>query len=328
MTELERELESTKESLQTTVEELEAANEELKSTNEELQSTNEEIQSSNEELETSKEEMQSLNEELTTVNTQLQSKLDDLSQANDDMENLLNSTDIATLFLDNELNIKRFTEKATTLVTLRPSDVGRPISELAFNLATDDLIDQCRMVLKTLAPKEGEVRTKDGSFFLARIMPYCTAENAIDGLVITLVNINRIKQAEQAGAKSTAYYHSIIDALREPLAILDHELHVVLANRAFSELLRTTSARTDGKLFYRLGNGALNISELRQRLENVLPQKVALEKYEFASDLPGIGRRVLQFSARRLECDDSLPAMILLSIQDVTERKRHGEKNR
>ena len=319
ITELERQLQYTKETLQTTVEELETSNEELKSANEELQSTNEELQSSNEELETSKEEMQSLNEELTTVNAELQSKVDDLSQANDDMQNLLNSTDIATVFLDNDLNIKRFTEKATTLVTLRPSDVGRPISDLASNMEDDDLLGACRAVLKTLVPKESEVHTKNGACFLTRIMPYRTAENIIDGLVITFVDINRVKQVERAGAQATAYYRGIIDTLSEPLAVLDSELHVAFANRAFSELFRESSERIDGALFYRLGNGAWNIPELRQRLENVLPQNAPLDEHKVSNDFPAIGHRVFKLNARGLARDDGPPNTILVTLKDVTE---------
>jgi len=155
--ELERELLYSHESLQSTVEELETSNEELKSTNEELQSTNEELQSTNEELETSKEELQSLNEELTTVNAELQSKVDDLSQATDDMQNLLNSTDIATIFLDNDLTIKRFTSQATGLIKLRSTDVGRPIAELASNIEYESLLADCGQVLATLTPRETEV---------------------------------------------------------------------------------------------------------------------------------------------------------------------------
>jgi two-component system CheB/CheR fusion protein len=189
---LERELRFIKESHQMTLEELETSNEELKSANEELQSTNEELQSTNEELETSKEEMQSLNEELTTVNAELQSKLDELSQANDDMQNLLNSTDIATVFLDNDLNIKRFTEQAKSLVMLRANDVGRPFSELVSNLEIENLADDCREVLRTLVFREATVKTRDGSSYLMRIMPYRTAENVIDGVVLTFVNIGRL----------------------------------------------------------------------------------------------------------------------------------------
>ena len=199
---LERELHYFKESQRATLEKLETSNEELKAANEELQSTNEELQSTNEELETSKEEMQALNEELATVNAELQSKVDELSQANDDMQNLLNSTDIATVFLDNQLKIKRFTEKTRSLIKLRQTDVGRPIAELASNLHYDDLVDDCREVLETLAYREKEVRSQDGSQFLMRILPYRTTENVIEGLTMTFVSIDRVKRAESALADS------------------------------------------------------------------------------------------------------------------------------
>jgi two-component system CheB/CheR fusion protein len=195
--ELEEELQFTKESLQTTIEELETSNEELKSTNEELQSTNEELQNTNEELETSKEEMQSLNEELTTVNAELQSKVDELSRANDDMQNLLNSTEIATIFLDRDLNIKRFTEQARRLVNLIQTDVGRPLFDLASTLNYNQLVPDCKEVLRSLVFKQAEVQCRDGKWFLMRIMPYRTADNVIDGLVLTFVDVNRVKKAEE-----------------------------------------------------------------------------------------------------------------------------------
>jgi two-component system CheB/CheR fusion protein len=223
---LERELQHTKESHQTTLEELETSNEELKSANEELQSINEELQSANEELETSKEEMQSLNEELTTVNAELQSKVEELSQANDDMQNLLNSTDIATVFLDNELNIKRFTRQAKELVMVRETDVGRPISELASNLHDNALIANCATVLKTLGSKESEVRTKDGSWYLMRIMPYRTAENVIDGLVLTFVDIHRLKEAQKNLSRMSKVFMTAVD----PIFIVDLENKVVDLN--------------------------------------------------------------------------------------------------
>ncbi len=191
---LERELMYTRESLQTTVEELETSNEELKSSNEELQSTNEELQSTNEELETSKEELQSMNEELTTVNAELQCKVGELTRTNNDMQNLLNSTDIATLFLDNGLNILRFTAQASKLIHLIKSDIGRPISDLASKLQLDDLSARCRDVLRTLAFTETEVRTSDGLWYLMRISPYRTTDNVVAGLVLTFVNIDEVKR--------------------------------------------------------------------------------------------------------------------------------------
>jgi two-component system, chemotaxis family, CheB/CheR fusion protein len=195
---LERELESTREHLQTTIEELETSNEELKSTNEELQSVNEELQSANEELETSKEELQSTNEELVTVNTELQNKVDDLSQANNDINNLLASTQIATIFLDTGLNIKRFTPAATDIFNLIQTDLDRPISDITSKIRYDHLKKDSQDVLDALLVREAEVQDIDDNWYAMRMSPYRTTENLIDGVVITFVDITKIKRAEMA----------------------------------------------------------------------------------------------------------------------------------
>lgn len=307
---LERELRYMKESHQTTLEELETTNEELKSTNEELQSTNEEMQSTNEELETSKEELQSLNEELTTVNAELQTKVDDLSHANDDMQNLLNGTDIATVFLDEDLNIKRFTERVKELFMLRETDVGRPIYELASNLKIVDLVGDCRQVLKTLVSKEVEITANNGGSYLMRILPYRTGENVIDGLVLTFIDITRIK----AGETATAYFLSIVDTVREPLVVLDTGLHVVSANRAYYQTFHATPEQTQGERVYELGGGKWNIPKLRERLENVVKKDMGFEDYEVELDLPKLGKRKFLLNARRLEQAKGLPDRVLLAI--------------
>ena len=194
--ELERELQNTRESLQTTIEELEASNEELKSSNEELQSSNEELQSTNEEMESTKEELQSLNEELQTVNAELQGKLEELSAAHDDMHNLLNSTKIATIFVDNDLRIKRFTPQATAIVNLIPTDIGRPLQHVMTNLADDELSPVLEHVLKHLEMQKKEVRTTDGRWYTMRAMPYRTMDNRINGCVLTFTDIDEQKRAQ------------------------------------------------------------------------------------------------------------------------------------
>ncbi|MDZ7796028.1 MAG: PAS domain-containing protein [Candidatus Marinimicrobia bacterium] len=177
-------------------EEMQTTQEELKSTNEEMQSTNEELQSTNEELTTSKEEMQSLNEELQTVNIELQSKIADYRDANNDMKNLLNSTDIATLFLDKELNIRRFTDQLNSLFKLRQTDIGRPFTDLVTDLQYPDIEEHANEVLRTLVFKETDISTHDQRWFKVRIMPYRTFDDHIDGLVITFIDITKAKKME------------------------------------------------------------------------------------------------------------------------------------
>jgi two-component system CheB/CheR fusion protein len=208
MTELERELQHAKQSHQLTIEALETANAELQSTNEELHSTNEELQSANEELETSKEEMQSLNEELQLVNAELQGKIEELSRVNDDMKNLLNGTDIATVFLDDRLHIKRYTEQAKRVIRLIPSDVGRPIGDLVSRLRYGRLVEDAEEVLRTLVRKEAELQAEEGGWYLMRILPYRTTDNMIDGLVITFVDITKIKELQQSEARLERLLHT------------------------------------------------------------------------------------------------------------------------
>lgn len=194
--ELQRQLLRARAEVQAAREEMQSSQEELKSLNEELQSTNEELQSSNEELTTSKEEMQSLNEELQTVNSELQIKLDELSGANSDMKNLLNSTDIATVFLDNELCLRRFTLQAKSIIKFIPTDVGRPFTDLASDLIYPGLIADAHEVLRTLVFSERSIATGDGRWFTVRIMPYRTMDNRIDGVVLTFANITAAKKVE------------------------------------------------------------------------------------------------------------------------------------
>ena len=188
---LEQELRTKEEYLQSTLEEMETANEELKSTNEEMQSVNEELQSTNEELETSKEELQSVNEELATVNAELQNKVSDLSRANNDMNNLLAGTGVATLFVDHDLHIVRFTPGTTELINLIHSDIGRPVAHIVSNLVDyDHLVHDVQGVLRDLIPRAAKVQTKAGTWFQMRIRPYRTLENVIEGAVLTFIEID------------------------------------------------------------------------------------------------------------------------------------------
>ena len=255
LADLERELRRTREQLQTTIEEMETSQEELKSANEELQSTNEELQSTNEELTTSKEEMQSLNEELVTVNTELQAKVDELSHASDDMKNLLNSTEIGSLFLDRHLHIKRYTPPATRLINLIPTDVGRPIDHLVTNLKYDSLVKDVRAVLETLVFKEAQVQTTDGRWHVMRIMPYRTLDNVIDGIVITFNDISPLKQMEASLRESRERMRELLDDMPVMLAATDKDRTIVFWNRECERVTGWKSEEVVGnpdstKLYY------------------------------------------------------------------------------
>jgi two-component system CheB/CheR fusion protein len=325
---LEGEIQNLRKMLQSTVEEANTANEELKSANEELQSTNEELQSSNEELETSKEEMQSLNEELQTVNNELQSKVEDLSHANDDMQNLLNSTDIATIFLDNDLRIKRFTPQAKQIFKVIPSDTGRPIEDLASSLHYDRLRNDAQEVLQTLASKELEVSTVDGKWYIMRMLPYRTSENMIDGLVVIFTEITRQKQAEWAITEAQQYAESIIDTVREPLVVLDAEMKAVSANRAFYRTFQVAHSEVIGQHMSEWKAGTWNISRLRQLLGDILAQHSTFEDFEMEITLPSLGRKKLLLNARGIERAAGLPSLILLAMEEVagfTQQMRQEE---
>jgi two-component system, chemotaxis family, CheB/CheR fusion protein len=196
---LRQELRAKDEYLQTTNEELETSNEELKSSNEEMQSVNEELQSTNEELETSKEELQSVNEELATVNAELQTKVADLSRANNDMNNLLAGTGIATIFVDHQLRLLRFTPAATQIINLIQSDIGRPLGHVVSNLpGYGALTADIKAVLDTLIYKALDLQSANGRWYRMSIQPYRTMNNVIEGAVLTFVDITESKQANEA----------------------------------------------------------------------------------------------------------------------------------
>ncbi|MRR15526.1 MAG: chemotaxis protein CheB [Deltaproteobacteria bacterium] len=218
------EIQHLKEELQNTREEMQTSQEELKSANEELQSTNEELQSTNEELTTSKEEMQSMNEELQTVNHELQSKVTDLSRANNDMKNLLDSTDIATLFLDDHLNVRRFTTGTSKIFNLLPGDAGRPITDITSELTYPEMADDARDVLRTLIFKEKFIPTSDGRWYMMRIMPYRTLDNHIDGVVITFTDVSGVRKVEMELRRSSQELENQIAQLKNELTEMQMKL--------------------------------------------------------------------------------------------------------
>ncbi len=326
-TELEKELKHAKELLQTTTEEMQLSQEELKSTNEELQSTNEELQSTNEELSSSKEEMQSLNEELMTVNAELQVKIDESTQAYSDMKNMLNRTEIATIFLDNDLNIRKYTPPANEIFKVIPSDVGRPVSHVVSNLQYDGVVADVRKVLDSLIYKEAQVQTAEGHWYDMRIAPYRTDNNVIDGVVRNFIEITTMKKMEFAVQEKEAeaqrarmFAEAIIATVREPLLVLDADFRVVNANKSFYKTFRVTPEQTERQVLYELGNGQWDIPQLRKLLEDILPRNSTFNDFAVEHEFPLIGREKMLLNGRKVIQREADGLLILLAIEDTTGR--------
>lgn len=327
--ELEEQLKYSKESLQSTIEELETSNEELKSTNEELQSTNEELQSIAEESETTKEELNSLNEELLSINSELETKNRELMTLNGDMRNLLNSVEVATVFLDNNMNIKRFTPQISNIMNLLPTDVGRPIKDISTKLQNGNLALEARRVLENLNTKVKEVQTVDGYWYLVRIIPYRTMDSKIDGVVITFIDIDFQKKAQDKLSDLSSqlegnlrFVEAVVNTIGQPILVLDEKLNVIMVNHAFTDAFQVKKGETIGEKIYDLGHKQWDIPDLRKLLEEILPQKQEMRGFIVETDFPSIGHRIMSLSAKRLELKEK-PEIerIILAIDDVTKRR-------
>jgi two-component system CheB/CheR fusion protein len=275
--ELESELQHLKEELQSIHEEMQTSQEELQSANEEMQSTNEELQSANEELTTSKEEMQSLNEELHTVNAELQSKIDDHARVNNDMNNLLNSIDIATLFLDRELKIRQFTDPATKIFKLINSDIGRLFTDQVTDLDYAEMYNDARKVLRTLVFSEKSISTRDGRWFNIRMRPYRTFEDKIDGLVITFIDITKSKQLENGLLESQMMLRSFIHAVPGVIIGLSSNGKVIEFNPEAEKLFSLTRNEVMGKSYFDLfipESSRVNVeTDMKKLLAGTLPNR-------------------------------------------------------
>jgi two-component system CheB/CheR fusion protein len=324
---LRRELASTREALDAAVESAEALKEEFQSANEEILSGNEELQSTNEELETSKEELQSTNEELNTLNAELRSKNSELQDLTNDVTNLLDSTRLPVVMLDRNLRIRRFTPAANKLLNVVPSDVGRSFADIRRNieesgLGQHGLESRIAKVLESLQTWTGEVKDLEGHWHELGLLPYRTQDNKIEGVVLTLQDIDAIKIASEQMRKSSEFFRGIIDTVREPLLVLNAELHIVAANRPFLNDFHVSSEETIGKCLYEVGNRQWNIPALRTLLEQVLPQNRAVRDFEVEWDFEHIGHKTMLLNAGRLpQPNDDLQPMILLAMDDVTERR-------
>ncbi|MDP1562192.1 MAG: PAS domain S-box protein [Pirellulaceae bacterium] len=324
---LEEELKFTREDLQSTIEEYESSTEELKASNEEVMSMNEELQSANEELESSKEELQSLNEELSTVNSQLQESVEELDRSNSDLTNLMASSEVATLFLDTQLRIQRFTPYVARLLNLRDSDVDRPISDLSLKFDDGSLLEDCRAVLEKKVPREKEVWTKNEATrlswqlaeagqknvptksdhdergpqcYLRRILPYRTGDQRIDGVVITFFDITDRLLAETRARRLAAV---LLDA-NDAIIVHDFEGRILAWNRGAKRLY-----------------GYSEPAALRMNIRDIVPEGKRAEAWDYVQSLLK-NEAVGKFETQRLAKDGQLRDM---ELTVTAYRNEHGE---
>ncbi|MEG4326678.1 chemotaxis protein CheB [Microcoleus sp. herbarium5] len=307
--------------LQAVVQDQERLYQDLKVANEEILSSNEELQSTNEELETAKEEIQATNEALTTTNEELRSRNIEQSLVNNDLINLLSSINIPILMLTNDLQIRRFTPTAQQIFSVIPADVGRPFSDIRSTLNVPDLEQMILEVIDTLQTKEQEIQTLSGYWYNLRIRPYRTTENQIDGVVIVLLDIDALKRSARTLEEARNYAETIVETVQTPLVVLDADFRVNKANRSFYKMFQVSPSEIAKSSLFELGNGQWNIPQVRWILEDILVSDVQLENFELDHLFDNIGPKTMLLNACKLEREDQA-LMILLSIEDITERKQ------
>ena len=326
---LEDELKVTREELQSTIEQLESSNDQLKASNEEVTAANEELQSANEEMETSKEELQSLNEELNTINARLQEKVDELEGTNNDVVNLLSSTNIATVFLDKELRVKRYTPASTRLFSLIPSDVGRPIADVLRRFSDEALLDDARRVLADLTPLAKEVQAEDGRWYIRRITPYRTQDDRIEGVVITFVDVCDLKETEEALRASEKKYRDLVESANSVIIRWKPDGEITYVNRYGLSFFGYREEEILGRNAMILVPGqdssGQDLTGLTAAIVEHPEQYVSNENENVLAD----GSRVWVQWTNKAILDDAGSVREILAIgNDITERKRAEEELR
>jgi two-component system CheB/CheR fusion protein len=318
---LNRELVQLREQLQSLIEEHDMTTEEFKTANEEVLSANEELQSTNEELETAKEELQSTNEELTTVNEELQNRNIELGTANSDLVNLLANVNIAVVMVGNDLRVRRFTAPAQKLMNLIAADRGRRLTEIRSNIEIEDIDRVVQSTIDKAILQEREVQDREGHWHMMRVRPYKAGDNKVDGAVISFQDIDVFKRSVD---QSRALTDNLVENAREPILILDDELRVTTANRAFYRKFQVAPNDVENQMFYDLGDRQWNIPELRTLLEDIRGGTNRVDDFEVQQDFPRLGRRVMVLNARAVDIQSGRHS-ILLSIEDVTDKRKHME---
>jgi len=314
---LQQELKATREYLQSVIEE-------LRSTNEEAQSANEELQSTNEELQTAKEELQSSNEELNTINAEMQSRNSDLARTNDDLINLLSSMNVPIVMTGNDLRIRRFTPMAEKVFRLIPTDIGRPIADLKPHINVPDLEQILQQVIDTLQPHEQEVQDLEGRHYLMRVRPYRTFDNRIDGSVLQLLDVSELRRNLEEIRAARDFAEAIVNTVRAPLVVLDENLAIQNANRAFYESFAVHQGAALKQSIYETAGGRFDLPEVRRALEQVDGRASELHDIEVLCRQENGEPRALLLNIRRLRTPDK-KQLVLMGFEDITERKRAAE---
>jgi two-component system CheB/CheR fusion protein len=321
---LEHELTVTKEYLQAMTEEKESALEELKSANEELQSSNEELQSTNEELQTSKEEMQSANEELTTVNEELQNRMAELSQTNDDLHNVLTGIDNAVVIVGMDLKIRRYTAAAEKLFHLMPGDIGRAVGFLDAFLESSPLEPKVSSAIQNLSTLEEEVLASNHRWYTLKISPYKTLDYAIRGALVTLVDIDVRKRAEEMTRKVSAYAGEFLSAVGHPLLIVDLKQRVLWGNNEFFSTFQLTAEETLGSTLGTICTRQLDDPGLHERLERVFASATTFRDYQLQLRFPEGEQRMVRIGGSLIPASSETPSA-LVSIELFEEGPPGGK---
>ncbi len=306
-----RELVATKEYLQSLVEE-------NATTLEELRAANEEAQAGNEELETAQEELESANEELNTLNEELKISNVEFSQVNRDLTNLLESISIPLVMVGRDLRIRRFTRAIEPMLNLIASDVGRSITDLQPQIELPDLRRLLLDAMEGGDRKPRDIRDSHGHWYSLRILPSVGPDGKIDGAVLMLIDIDAAK-------RGLDFAEAIVETVREPLVILNQNLQVMKANKAFYETFEAARAETEERLIYDLGNGQWNIPKLRELLESILPAHATFRDFEVTHEFQHVGRKVMLLNASEIFNPNAQARTILLAIEDATDRKQAEE---
>jgi two-component system CheB/CheR fusion protein len=315
------ELAATQEYMKSVIFQYETNSEQLRTANEEVQSSNEELQTMNEELETAKEELQSTNEELVTLNEELQSRNEDLRNANSDIQNVLRSIGTSILMLDGDLRIRRFNPGAEWLFNLIQTDLGRPISNLRYNLHLADFEKKIKKAIGDIVLVEEEVVADSGEWYLMQIRPYRTIDNQIDGAVILFTDITSMRRNLDASRSALVLTERIVETMPDPLVILQPDLRIKSANKAFYETVKASAADTLNKYIYDLDNGLWNSPALRELLNDLAAKTAAARDASLGWESPDLGRRTVAVNARRTIEEGPANDFIVVLARDITSGK-------